>query len=505
MPVTTVVMPQLGESVVEGTVVRWLVKPGQRIGRDEPLVEVATDKANTEIPSPFAGVVSELIAAEGAVVPVGGALAKLDDAAQAGAPGGAAAGGSGAAASGAASSGAASSGAASSGAAAKAGQPGSDGKRGGEGRRGSASASASAGRSAAAGGGVQGESYAAVEASPVARNVAQEHGLDLASIVGSGPGGRITKADVLNHLENRPPIAPDARGLVVMPTGTVAVAPPAGVQYPTTTPPPPVQSRTLPPPVAPLQGFGPIALSLRAYKPPRYAPKDGDQVVPFDQRRRLIAEHMVYSKATSPHVPCTAEVDMTALSRRRDEWKKAKETGGKAPSFLVGICRATVQALADFPRMNAVVQDESLVVRKDINLGVAVETEKGLVVPVIRKASEKSVLGLARAIDDLAERSRTGKVTADELSGGSFTVSNPGLKGNLFGAAIINQPQVGILRMGEIVKRAVVRQVDGQDAIVIRPMMFLTLSYDHRVIDGVTGNSFLHRVRELVEAAQFNL
>jgi 2-oxoglutarate dehydrogenase E2 component (dihydrolipoamide succinyltransferase) len=196
---------------------------------------------------------------------------------------------------------------------------------------------------------------------------------------------------------------------------------------------------------------------------------------------------------------------MTNLSRRRDEWKKAKETGGKAPSFLVGICRATVQALAEFPKMNAVVQDESLILRKDINLGVAVETEKGLVVPVIRKAGEKSVLGLARAIDDLADRSRTGKVTADELSGGSFTVSNPGLKGNLFGAAIINQPQVGILRMGEIVKRAVVRQIEGQDAIVIRPMMFLTLSYDHRVIDGVTGNSFLHRVRELLEAAQFAL
>jgi 2-oxoglutarate dehydrogenase E2 component (dihydrolipoamide succinyltransferase) len=310
---------------------------------------------------------------------------------------------------------------------------------------------------------------------------------------------------VLNHLENRPQIAPDARGLVVMPTGTVAVAPPAGMQYPTTTPPPPVQARTLPPPVAPMQGFGPIMLSLRAYKPPRYSPKDGDQVVPFDQRRRLIAEHMVYSKATSPHVPCTAEVDMTALSRRREEWKAAKETGGKAPSYLVGICRATVQALAEFARMNAVVQDESLIIRKDINLGVAVETEKGLVVPVIRKASEKSVLGLARAIDDLAERSRTGKVTADELSGGSFTVSNPGLKGNLFGAAIINQPQVGIVRMGEIVKRAVVRQIDGQDAIVIRPMMYLTLSYDHRVIDGVTGNTFLHRVRELIEAAQFNL
>jgi 2-oxoglutarate dehydrogenase E2 component (dihydrolipoamide succinyltransferase) len=214
---------------------------------------------------------------------------------------------------------------------------------------------------------------------------------------------------------------------------------------------------------------------------------------------------MVYSKVTSPHVPCTAEVDMSNLARLREEWKKAKETGGKAPSFLVGICRATVQALGEFPRLNAIVQDDALILRRDVNLGVAVETEKGLLVPVIRRASEKSVLGLGRALDDLAERGRAGKLTADEMSGGSFTVSNPGLKGNLFGAAVINQPQVGILRMGEIVKRPVVRTLDGQDAIVIRPMMYLTLSYDHRVIDGVTGNGFLFRVRELIEAAQFTL
>src|SRR5437016_14494865 len=214
---------------------------------------------------------------------------------------------------------------------------------------------------------------------------------------------------------------------------------------------------------------------------------------------------MVYSKVTGPHGPCRAEVDMTPFGRLREEWKKAKETAGRAPSFLVGLCRATIQTLGEFPRMNAVVQDESLIIRKDVNLGVAGDTDKGLLVPVIRRANEKSMLGLARALDDLAARARAGKVTADELSGGSFTVSNPGLKGNLFGAAIINQPQVGILRMGEIVKRAVVRERDGEDAIVIRSMMYLTLSYDHRVIDGVTGNGFLHRVRALIEEAKFEL
>ena len=463
---TTVVMPQLGESVMEGTVVRWIARPGQKVERDEPLVEIATDKANTEIPSPSAGVLVEQLAKEGAVVTVGGALARLDEA----------------------------------GAAAAAAAP-------------QAKPAPKAASPAAPSGAATAEADAdanGVRATPVGRNVAQEHGLDLSKVPGSGAGGRVMKSDVTTYLEKGATSSQQSElqpPLSTFPGQKAPTAPPPPYAQPYSQPPiAPVYSQPPPPSFGPgYQGFGPIAITLRAYKPPKYTPKEGDQVVPFDQRRRLIAEHMVYSKATSPHVPCTAEVDMTNLTRLRGEWKRAKETGGKAPSFLVGVCRATVQALAEFPRLNAVVQDESVILRKDVNLGVAVETEKGLLVPVIRKANELSVLGLARAIDDLAARGRTGKVTADELSGGSFTVSNPGVKGNLFGAAIINQPQVGILRMGEIVKRAVVRERDGEDAIVIRSMMYLTLSYDHRVIDGVTGNGFLHRVRELIEEAKFEL
>ena len=453
---TTVVMPQLGESVMEGTVVRWIAKPGQKVEVDEPLVEIATDKANTEIPSPSAGVLVEYLAKEGAVVPVGGELARLDEAGSA--------------------------------AAASAPKP--------------QAPKPQAPKPQAP---PPDQGNGDVRATPVGRNVAQEHGLDLSKVPGSGAGGRVTKADVHSYLEKG---ATSSQNSEMQPPLTTFPGQKAPTQPPPTQPPiaAPVYSMPPPPSFGPgYQGFGPVSINLRAYKPPRYTTKEGDQVVLFDQRRRLIAEHMVYSKVTSPHVPCTAEVDMTNLARLRGEWKRAKETGGKAPSFLVGICRATVQALAEFPRLNAVVQDESIILRKDVNLGVAVETEKGLLVPVIRKANELSVLGLARALDDLAARSRTGKVTADELSGGSFTVSNPGLKGNLFGAAIINQPQVGILRMGEIVKRAVVRERDGEDAIVIRQMMYLTLSYDHRVIDGVTGNGFLHRVRELLEEAKFAL
>src|SRR5438094_9427299 len=484
MAATTVTMPALGESVVEGTVVKWLAQPGQRVERDQPLVEIAADKANTEIPSPSAGVLVEVIAQEGAVVQVGGALARLDDASQAAA--------------------------AQPPAATKpAPQPAPPPAKAVPTRLQQAYAAAQAAQQqqAQSGNGHQ-------RASPVVRNVAQEHGVDLERVHGSGSQGRITKADVMSYLDSGG-VGPAGVGIVnvdgsadtpdpVIPAGAAVSQPPPPQTFPGT--PRTGGPATIPPPVSSVPySTGPVPLQLRAYRPPRYTPKEGDQVIPFDHRRRLIAEHMVYSKVTSPHVPCTAEVDMTPFGRLREEWKKAKETAGRAPSFLVGLCRATVQALAEFPRMNAAVQDESLIIRKDINLGVAVDTDKGLLVPVIRRANEKSVLGLGRALDDLAARARNGKVTADELSGGSFTVSNPGLKGNLFGASIINQPQVGILRMGEIVKRAVVREVDGEDVIVVRQMMYLTLSYDHRVLEGVIGNSFLHRVRELLEEAKFSL
>src|SRR6185295_6323860 len=330
---TTVVMPQLGESVMEGTVVRWIARPGQKVERDEPLVEIATDKANTEIPSPTAGVLVEQLAKEGSVVTVGGPLARLDEA------------------------GTASSTAAPQPSSQKPTPPVAYGT--------APAASNSAGPDGADANGVR--------ATPVVRNVAQEHGLDLAKVPGSGAGGRVMKADVKSYLEKGATSSQQSEmqpPLSTFPGQKAPTAPPAYSQPPVA---PPYSMPPPPPSFGPGNpGPGPIQIALKAYKPPRYAPREGDQVVPFDQRRRLIAEHMVYSKATSPHVPCTAEVDMTNLARLRNEWKRAKETGGKAPSFLVGICRATVQALNEFPRLNAVVQDETIIQRKDVNLGVAV-------------------------------------------------------------------------------------------------------------------------------------
>jgi 2-oxoglutarate dehydrogenase E2 component (dihydrolipoamide succinyltransferase) len=234
--------------------------------------------------------------------------------------------------------------------------------------------------------------------------------------------------------------------------------------------------------------------------------QESDKVIPMTPMRRIISEHMVYSKRTSPHVGTVAEVDMSAVVALRQRHKAAfQESHGFGLTFLPFIACSVARALREFPALNASVLEDAIVEKKAINLGLAVETEKGLVVPVVRNADRLSLSGLATSIDELARRARDRKLTADDLQGGTFTLSNPGRKGNLYGFAIINQPQVGIVRMGEMVKRPVVRSSEGEDAIVIRSMMHIALSYDHRAVDGAPANGFLYRIRELLEAAEFDL
>jgi 2-oxoglutarate dehydrogenase E2 component (dihydrolipoamide succinyltransferase) len=214
----------------------------------------------------------------------------------------------------------------------------------------------------------------------------------------------------------------------------------------------------------------------------------------------------VFSKRTSPHVGTVAEIDFGGIARVRDAHKRAfREAHGFALSYLPFVIHATVRALREYPRMNASVLEDAIVEKQAIHVGVAVETEKGLVVPVVRDADRYSLSGLAQAVEDLASRARSKRLSPDELKGGTFTVSNPGRRGNLYGFAIINQPQVGILRIGEIVKRPVVRSMDGEDIIAVRSMMHLALSYDHRAVDGQPANAFLYRIRELLEAADFEI
>jgi 2-oxoglutarate dehydrogenase E2 component (dihydrolipoamide succinyltransferase) len=322
--------------------------------------------------------------------------------------------------------------------------------------------------------------------SPVVRKLALEHGVNLEQVEGSGARGRVTRDDVMRAAEARggqtsaAPRGPTEAAMHGVTDPDLAALLGTGVKFP-----------------APNVGYG-------AYKVPPYRPKDGDQVVPFTRRRRLTADHMVYSKLTAPHVVTVAEVDLHKIGAAPAKQGPLQEEGVPL-TMLSFVCTAIVRALREFPAINSRVLDDSYVLLKDINLGVAVDAPEGLIVPNIKRADELSLRGLAKAIDDVAGRARAGKITADDLAGCSFSVSNPGIKGNLFGGAIIAQPNAAILRMGEIKKRVVVVEVDGQDTMVIHPVMYIALSYDHRIIDCVLGNSFLYRVREILEKADFEV
>ncbi|MBL8718169.1 MAG: 2-oxo acid dehydrogenase subunit E2, partial [Myxococcales bacterium] len=252
--------------------------------------------------------------------------------------------------------------------------------------------------------------------------------------------------------------------------------------------------------VPPIPGVG-----YGAFKVPPYVEKPGDKVVPFSRRRRITAAHMVYSKNVAPQVVTVAEVDMHATSKLRDAHKDRYKKEGVGLTYLAFIAHATTLALKENPSLNARVLDDAYVLLRDINVGIAVDTKDGLVVPVIKRADGLNVRGMALAIDDAAAKARDGKLTPDDLAGASFSVSNPGLKGNLFGGAIISQPNVGILRIGELKKRPVVVEAGGVDAIVVHPVMYMALSYDHRVVDGVAANAFLWRIRDLLEKGEFEV
>jgi 2-oxoglutarate dehydrogenase E2 component (dihydrolipoamide succinyltransferase) len=372
---TAVRVPELGESVANGTIARWLVKEGERVERDQPLVEITTDKVDAELPAPVAGVVASLLAAEGETVAVGAVIAQIEEGASA-----------------------AASVPAAKPAPAKPAAP-------------TTSAPAPAQESA--------------RATPLAKRAAEEAGVALGSVTGSGPSGRVMKADV--------EAARSARA-----------TPPAAAPAPAPTA-----------PAKPVKKSAAARAAQDAETKARfgsYAIQEGDRVIPMSPLRKLVAEHMVYSKRTSPHVGTVAEIDMGGVAAVRDAQKKAFEAAnGFGLTFLPFIVHAAVRALREFPALNASVLDDAIVEKRDIHIGIATETDKGLVVPVVRNADRLSLAGLAAAIEDLSTRARSKKLKADELMGGTFTISNPGRKGNLYGFAIINQPQVGILRMGEMV------------------------------------------------------
>ncbi len=449
-----VTMPQLGESVTEGTITKWFVREGDSVEKDRTLVAIATDKADSEVPSPVAGRVAKILVQEGAIATVHAVLCQIEEGAAA--------------------------------------------ERKADVRPAAAPSTAASGASSSSSSSSppQRSVTGSTLATPTARKAALENDVDLQAVRGSGDRGRITRDDVMR-----------ASAAAMAPPHTEAQLPRTPATPP---PPPPASSRTAQ--IAQMidQGGGfvpPIpGVGYGAFKVPAYRPSDGDQVVPFTRRRRITADHMTYSKVTSPHVVTVAEVDLQRAARLREEHKERYKSAGHALTMLAFVVVATARALREHTDLNARVLDDSYVILQDINVGVAVDSPNGLVVPVVRRADELGVRGIVRAVDELAKRARSGKITADDLSGATFSITNPGIKGNLFGGAIINQPNVGILRMGEIQKRVVVVEgALGEDQIAIHPVMLLALSYDHRVVDGVSANSFLWRVTELLEKAEFEV
>ena len=445
-------LPSLGESVFEGTVARWLVAEGEMVEVDQAIVEVTTDKVDAEIPAPCAGMIEQILVAEGDVIEIGAVLAKIDPDAKADS------------------------------ASARKNDSGSSAPKVPEASSTAAVPSAPIAQVPP----IATNPADGIVATPVARRMAEEADIDLQAVRGTGSAGRVTKDDILRH-ESSPAdaLAAPSQSVAPTPAAQPAVAAPS-------------RSSSPPPSRAPSKARSGPSFA--------YELQPGDRVIPMTPMRRIISEHMVYSKRTSPHVGTVAELDLSGVVRLRNQHKKAfAESYGVALTFLPFIVHATVRALREFPALNASVTADAIIEKQGIHVGVATETEKGLVVPVIRDADRLSLAGTAMAINDLATRARDKRLSADDLRGGTFTISNPGRRGNLYGFAIINQPQVGILRMGEIAKRAVVRTLEGEDAIVIRTMMYLALSYDHRAVDGAPANGFLHRIRELLEAAEFDL
>jgi 2-oxoglutarate dehydrogenase E2 component (dihydrolipoamide succinyltransferase) len=455
MASTTIRMPQLGESVVEGTVGKWLVQVGQRVEKDQAVVEILTDKADSEVPSPEAGVLAKVLVKEGDTVTVGQPLCEVDASARpAVTPSAAPAKPVAARAEPKANK-------------AAAPQPAAPSASG-------ATAAPATSAQQSTGGG-NGRNSSAPPSSPSVRKLAREQGVDLQQVTGSGDGGRVTREDVVRASTARP----DTEG------GSRSAATPS--------------PRALP--QAPVQTPG----GSGSFRLPPYIPRPGDEVIPFSRRRRIIADHMVFSKLTAPHVVTFAECDLHKTERLRKQHKDRLKGEGVNLTTLAFIAAATARALRENRTLNARVLEDAYAVLADVNLGIAVNTEEGLVVPVVKSADELTVRGLARAVDAVAKKARDNTLTPDDLAGKTFTISNPGRLGNMVGGAIISQPNVGILRLGEVKKRVVVIEQDEEDVMAIHPVMYMALSYDHRIVDGVAANNFLHRVVEIVENADFSL
>ena len=427
-PGTEVLMPQMGESITEGTLTKWLKKIGDTIARDEPIFEISTDKVDAEIPSPVAGTLTEIRVQEGETVTINTVVAVVGG------------------------------GVAAPAAASKLTAP--------------AAASAPTTPAVAPVSAPSPSTGEPLRSSPLVRKIASENNIDLKTVPGTGASGRITKQDILGHLEGGAPVAT-----------TPAVAPVASST--------PAHVAAAAAPAAPVRQAPAASVS---------APAPGE-LVPLTKMRAIIAKRMVESKATSPHVHTVFKVDMTRIVKLREKEKnKYEQRNGVKLTYMPFITRAAVQALRKHTIVNASMQGDAILYNKNINIGIAVALDWGLIVPVIKQTEEKSFLGIARSIVDIADRARGKKLAPDEVSGGTFTLTNSGIFGEQFGTPIIAQPQAAILGIGGLSKEAIVlTDKDGQDTIAIRTIQYFTLGFDHRIIDGADAGKFMSDFKAYLE------
>ena len=423
---TDVVMPQMGESVAEGTIVRWIKKLGDQVARDEPLFEISTDKVDAEIPSPAAGVLSEIRVQEGETVPINSVVAVIGQSVERSVPPAQTA-------------------------------PAADVQPSPAPPQPLAPPTAAPEPTAASGPTGNVEDRRLQRSSPLVRKIAKDHNVDISRISGTGIAGRVTKDDILDF------IAQSGGGTV----GSASATAPASRSAAAPTPSP-----------APAAGTTP------------------DRVQPMSVMRKKIAEHMVASRRTSAHVHSIFEVSFARVARVREAKKAEYEKAGAKLTFMSFIIKAAADALRAVPVVNASIDGDNVVYHGDVNIGIAVALDWGLIVPVIKRADQQDLLGISRAVVDLANRARAKQLKPDEVSGGTFTITNPGVFGALSGTPIINQPQVAILGVGAIEKRPVV--ID--DAIAIRLMAYLTIGYDHRLIDGAVADQFMSSVKQRLES-----
>ena len=444
MALVDIIMPQMGESIAEGTLSKWLKKVGDEVKRDEPIFEISTDKVDAEIPAPSAGVITEIIVKEGETVAVQTVVARLET------EKGAAAAATAAAAAPASAPAAA--------AAASGGPPPKS-----ESIAPAATATHPSPAPATGSPGGNGNSFedrVRTRSSPLVRKIAAEHGLDIAALQGSGIAGRVTRKDIIGFIESG----------AAAPSRMASMHAPGGV--------------------TPEIPHGPMP-----------EPWPGDRVEQMSKMRALISDHMIASRRTSAHVTSFMEIDLTRVARIRAKKRAEFEAAtGQKLTYLPFIIASVVKGIQAFPIMNSSVAGKSIIYRKPINIGVAVALDWGLIVPVIRHAEDLSVAGITKTLNDLASRARAKKLSPEEVQDGTFTITNPGVFGSLMGAPIINQPQVAILGIGTIEKRPkVITGADGEDTIAIRTCAYFSISFDHRIIDGATADQFLALVKKTLE------